>query len=346
MFNLRRKLNIALIMIFLSTTILLSGCSSKNVEPISRTELWLDTPCTITLHDKPTEKNLDKAFAALKNVHDKMNVNSETSEVSNINKNSGGEFVKVSDETFYVIGEAKKYNQITQKKFDITVGPLVKLWGINTDTARVPSKEEVAENLKLVNSDYLTLNETDKSVKLEKKGMSIDLGGIAKGYAADAVKKELKAIGINHALINLGGNVITVGTKPDGSNWRVGVQNPVEPRGEYIGILQVADKAVVTSGIYERYLEQDGKIYHHIFDTATGYPVDNNLASVTIVTDKSINGDALAKSFCMGLEKGLTFIQTIEGVDAIFITKNSEVYITPGLKDTFQITDTNFTLMN
>jgi FAD:protein FMN transferase len=346
MFNLRKKLNLALIVIFLGTTILLSGCSNKAVEPISRTELWLDTPCTITLHDKPTEKNLDKAFAALKEVHEKMNVNSETSEVSIINKNSGADFVKVSDETYYVISEAKKYNEITQRKFDITVGPLVKLWGINTESAHVPSADEVAEKLKLVNSDDLILNEADKSIKLKNQGMSIDLGGIAKGYAADAVKKVLKENGVDHAIINLGGNVITVGTKPDGSNWKVGVQNPVSPRGEYIGILQVADKAVVTSGIYERYLEQDGKIYHHIFDTATGYPVDNNLASVTIVTNKSMNGDALAKSFCMGLEKGLAFVQTIEGVDAIFITKNSEVYITPGLQDSFQLTDPTFTLMN
>jgi FAD:protein FMN transferase len=345
----KKRHGILQIVIILTTLLIFVGCTKQNAEPtepLSRTEVWLDTPCKVTIYDNATEENLDKAFAALKSVHDKMNVNSEDSEVSKINKNAGIDYVKVSDETFYVISEAKKYSGITKGKFDISVGPLVKLWGINTDHERVPSEKEVKQNLALVNYNDILLNEKDKSVMLKNKGMSIDLGGIAKGYAADAIAKELKKNGVDHALINLGGNILTLGGKPDGTDWRVGVQNPFSPRGDYLGIVAVTDKAIVTSGIYERFFEQDNKIYHHIFDTSTGYPVDNTLSSVTIITDDSINGDALAKAFTMGLEEGLKFVEGYEGIEGIFITKNQEVYVTSGLKDNFTITDSTFTLKN
>lgn len=144
----------------------------------------------------------------------------------------------------------------------------------------------------------------------------------------------------------MGGNIYTVGSKLDGSNWKVGIQNPTTPNGDYFGTVDVTNKAVVTSGIYERYFMQNGKIYHHIIDTATGYPVDNNLASVTIVTGKSINGDALAKAFTMGIDKGLAFIETVKDTEAVFVTRDKKVYITPGLAHNFKITNSEFKLMN
>lgn len=337
---------IILIFVLVIITAIFIVYSNKKVEPISRTEVWLDTPCKITIYDKSKNENLDKAFQALKNIQDKMNVNQKDSEVYKINENAGITFVKVSDETFYVIEEGKKYGELTNGKFDISIGPIVKLWGINTDNARVPQEKEVKEILHLVNYKDILINENEKSVMLKNKGMSIDLGGIAKGYAGDIVSKVLKENDIEHAVIDLGGNIVVLGSKTDGSNWKVGIQNPLSQRGDYFGIIEVANKSVVTSGIYERYLEKDGKIYHHIFDTATGYPVDNNLAGVTIITDKSIDGDALSKIFCMGIEKGMDFINGIEGADAIFVTKNNEVYITKGIKSTFKITNENFKLMN
>jgi thiamine biosynthesis lipoprotein len=136
-----------------------------------------------------------------------------------------------------------------------------------------------------------------------------------------------------------------MGTKPDKSDWRIGIQDPYSSRGDYLGIVSASNKAIVTSGIYERFFERDGKIYHHIMDTKTGYPVDNNLESVTIVTGESINGDALAKAFTMGLEKGMEFVQK-QGVEAIFVTKDRKVYITPGLKNNFKITNVDYQLMN
>lgn len=340
------KKRVASIMAVSLLAVSLLGCGDKKVSPISRTEVWLDTPCKVTIYDKPSDKALDKAFEALKDIHNKMNVNQEDSEVSKINKNAGIGYVKVSDETFYVIKEGKKYGEVTNGKFDISIGPIVKLWGINTDHARVPVDKEVKDLLPLVNYKDILINENDKSIMLKNKGMSIDLGGIAKGYSADIVAKALKENGVESAIIDLGGNILALGSKTDGANWKIGIQNPTSDTGNHLGVVEVANKAVVTSGIYERYLEKDGKIYHHIFDTSTGYPVDNNLAGVTIVTDKSVNGDALAKAFCLGEDKGIEFINGVEGADAIFVTKNKEVYITNGLKGSFKITDESFKLMN
>ncbi len=334
----------AIILIVLS---LAAGCANKVTQPLSRTEIWLDTPCTITIYDKVSVNILDKAFDALKNIHNKMNASSDTSEVSNINKNAGIGYIKVSDETFYVLKEAEKFSDLTHGKFDITVGPLVTLWGINTDHAKIPSPGEIKEKLALVNYKNVLLNEKDNSIMLKEKGMTIDLGGIAKGYAGDVTAEVLKKNGVKHAIINLGGNIITLGSKPDGTDWNIGVQNPdFTNSGASFGTVKVSNKAVVTSGIYERYFEKEGKIYHHIFDTATGYPVDNELSSVTIITDKSINGDTLAKAFCMGLKDGMGFIEGQKGVDAVFVTRSNEVYITKGLKNNFKISDSGFKLMN
>ena len=179
---------------------------------------------------------------------------------------------------------------------------------------------------------------------LPEKGMALDLGGIAKGYAGDAVAAELRKNGIKHAIADLGGNLFVIGGKPDGTDWNVGIQTPFKPRGEYFGILCVSDKAVVTSGIYERYFEENGKTYHHIMDTKTGYPIDNELFSVTVVNDSSMAADALAKAFTMGLTDGMKFIESTKGAEAIFVTKDKKVYLTPGLKGKFKITDSNYKL--
>lgn len=341
----KRYFSIFLVLI-LSVNIFIVGCSKENVEPITKTAFALDTICKITIYDKASEKVLDECFAKLKDVEKKMSVDIKNSEVSNINNMAGLKYVKVSAETFKVIESGKKFSNLTQGKFDITVGPLVKLWGINTPHARVPSPVEIKSKLPLVSYKNILLNDKEKKIMLKKKGMSLDLGGIAKGYSGDVISQVLKDNGVKHAIIDLGGNVLTIGSKLDGSDWRVGVQNPLSPRGDYLGIVSVRDKAVVTSGIYERFFIKNGKRYHHILDTATGYPVDNELASVTIVTDLSMNADALAKAFCMGVKNGLSFIEKQNGVEAIFVTKDSKVYITPGLKNKFTITDQSFKLMN
>ncbi|EPN2092521.1 FAD:protein FMN transferase, partial [Clostridium botulinum] len=190
-------------------------------------------------------------------------------------------------------------------------------------------------------------NEKESTVMLKRKGQAIDLGAIAKGYTADELKKVLLNYNVSSAFLSLGGNVYVLGNKPDKTPWKIGVQNPLEPRGDYLGIVSVSDKSVVTSGNYERFFERNGKRYHHIFDTKTGYPAEKGLISVSIISDKSIDGDALSTSvYTLGLDEGKKLIESLNNVEAVFVTKDKKVYITSGLKDTFKLTNTDFKLQN
>jgi len=330
--------------------VMLSACSKKvaePVEPISNTQFLMGTVCTIKIYDKSSTKVLDKAFKRISEIENTMSINKDESEVIDINKASGEKPIKISDGTMEVLKEGLKFAALTDGKMDITVGPLVKLWGIGTDAARVPSNQEISQKKVLIGYKNLILDEKNKTAFLKNKGMIIDLGAIAKGYTADEVKEVLSENGVEHAIINLGGNVFAMGKNVTGSPWKIGIQDPFTQRGDIIGMIEVEDKSIVTSGIYERFFEKDGKKYHHILSTSTGYPCDNSIAGVSIVSVKSIDGDALSTSvFSLGLEDGLKFINTMPGVEAIFITKDKQVYITPGLKNNFKITDTSFTLKN
>lgn len=325
---------------------LLSSYNKSVAKTTSKTEIWLDTPCTITIYDKETSNVLDQCFNELERIQNLMNVSDTKSEVSKINSSAGIKPVTVSDETYNVIKESIKYSEKTSGEFDISVGPLVVLWGINTVHAAVPSKTSIDSLLPLVNYKNIVLDDTEKSVFLKVKGMSIDLGGIAKGYAGDKVSEVLNKNGVRHAIIDLGGNIVAVGSKADGSNWNIGIRNPeIDGDGNAIGIVKVANSAIVTSGIYERYFKENNKIYHHILDPKTGYPVDNNLLCVTIISDSSLEADANAKAFCLGLTAGLKYIEEQSGLEAVFITKEKKVYVTDGLKDKITITNNNFKLM-
>ena len=173
----------------------------------------------------------------------------------------------------------------------------------------------------------------------------MDLGGIAKGYIADQVKEFLISGGASGGIIDLGGNILAFGRKPDGSDFRIGIQDPFGGRGSSIGVLTMKEGSLVTSGIYERFFEQNGRKYHHIFDVRTGYPVDNSLAGVSIMTQESAAGDALSTAvFALGLEKGMALVEGMDGVEAIFITRDKEVYISSGIRESFTLTDRNFTM--
>jgi FAD:protein FMN transferase len=326
------------------TQVFLSGCSKKAEEPVSKTETILGTVCSVKLYDHISDSTFEKVFDRLKQIEDSMSINKEKSEVIDINNAAGKEFVKVSPDTFEVI-ERGLYFSSLYDKFDITIGPVVKLWNIGFDNVRIPEDKEIKAKLPLVNYKNVILNKEEKKVMLKEQGMIIDLGGIAKGYAADEAIRILKENGVEHAIVNLGGNVMTLGGRPDGKQWTIGIQHPFATRGNYVGTVKAQDKTVVTSGIYERYIKEGEKIYHHIIDKATGYPVDNELLSVTIITDKSINGDGFSKIFALGLEKGMEYAETLKDVNAIFITKDNKIYITSGLKDNFELTDTSFQLV-
>lgn len=323
-----------------------SNTSKETITPVSKSEFCLGTVVEIKIYDKATDDIFTGAFHILKRIEDRMSLNLDNSEICNINKNAGKESVKVSDETFSVVERGKYYSTLSNGLFDISVGPLVKLWGIGSDNARVPSSDEINSTIKKINYKNILLDKPNTSVKLVNEGMMLDLGGIAKGYAADEIARYLKSKNIQHAIINLGGNVLVMGSKPNGQPWSIGIQNPMDSRGENIGAIHVKNKTVVTSGIYERYFEEDGEKYHHILNPFTGYPVENSLVSVSIVADKSIDADGLSTStFALGLKDGSKLIESLDGVDAIFITNDNNVYITSGLKDNFEISDQNFKLM-
>jgi len=271
----------------------------------------------------------------------------ESSEVSKLNRAAGQYEVELSDEVLFVLNKAKYYSEICKGSFDITIAPLARLWGIFTSSEKIPLQEEVNEALKLIGHNYLSINNELKTSKLEKSGQCVDLGAIAKGYAADRAIEIYKQHKIESAFVNLGGNVAVLGNKPNGDSFRVGIQNPLLQRGQCLGAVNAANKTVVTSGDYVRYFEKDNKKYHHILDPRTGYPAESSLISTTIVSKESIVADALSTAiFILGLEAGIKLIDRQEDMEAIFITKDKEIYVTKGLKEDFTFFKTDgFTLV-
>lgn len=343
-----------IIYIIISSALLL-GCntqpSSEQTESMVKTKNYFiyDTFVTVRVFDEQfTDEHFDEIESILNDIDIQMNRQLEDSEISQVNDMAGEKFVAVSEETFYVVEQAIKYAEMSNGIYDPTVGPLVDLWRIGSESVNLPSETQAAEVASLVNYRQVEFDKPNHTIKLLIPGMSLDLGSIAKGHAADRVAAYLTAHGFNSAIIDLGGNIVALGLKqPDGLPWRIGVQSPEEMRGENIGVLQIDNQTIVSSGIYERYFIENGEHYHHIFNTSNGFPVQNNLYSVTIVTEQSIDADALSTvGFVLGLEDGLQFIESLPSSEAIFITKEKDVYITTGLSNIFELTDHEYTLMN
>jgi len=347
--NPRRCLHLPLIaLLFLSLA--LAGCSkdapASSPSPASETYYIFDTVITVKVYDTgATQQHFDEIKTILQTIDKEMNRQLKDSEIDRVNRQAGKGGVQVSEETFEVVRTALEYAALTNGKFDPTVGPLVDLWGIGHEGAAVPGQAQLEQTLKLIGYQDAQLDDHSLSITLKRPGMSLDLGAIAKGYAADAIAGYLRDQGFHHAIVDLGGNILAMGARPDGSGWRIGIQDPGEQRGNPLGMLEATDKTIVTSGIYERYFAQDGIVYHHILDTRTGYPVDNNLLSITIVTDVSMQADALSTSvFALGLADGMKFIESRSDADAIFITKDKKVYLTKGLQGKFQLTHEDYRL--
>ncbi len=338
-----------LITIFLCCIFILTACnaspSPSQTGPIKKSEFLLGTICEITLYDKTDEKIFSEAFSKVLEIEKKMTINNaETSEILKLNQAAGKESVKLSPETFLVLERGLYYSGLTEGAFDITIGPLIKLWNIGTDYAAVPDADKLNQAMNLVDYKKLHLDKKNLSAMLEQEGMKVDLGAIAKGFAADEVSKVLSKNGVKHAIINLGGNILTLGGNTNGNPWKIGVQNPFDTRGEFVGIMNLSSETIVSSGTYEKFFEENGKFYHHMLDTRTGYPADNGLNSVSIVTPKSIDGDGLSTStFLLGLDKGMELIEKLDGVEAVFITNDKKVYVSSGLKNNFTITNGEFT---
>lgn len=293
------------------------------------------------------QKILDKCGEIILDIENKMSNKISSSEVNKINAASGNSFVKVSDNTYSVIDTSLKYSKLSDGYFDPTIGPISTLWNIGTDEARVPAKSEIDNLLPLVSYKNVLLNDKEKSVKLKIKDMKLDLGGIAKGYAADELVKYLKSQGVESGIVNLGGNIYVIGSNKSGNEYNIGIQDPNMENGNAIGSVKVKDMSVVTSGIYERFLEKDGKYYHHILSPFDGYPIDNELSGVTIISDNSTICDALSTStFGLGVDNGLALINKLDNVDAIFVTKDKKIYLSNGAKDIFELTNKEYKIVN
>ena len=309
----------------------------------SRDIFAMDTYMTLTAYGKNAKKALDEAVDEINNIEQLVSTGIDSSEVSQINKNGKG---SVSETTGYLIKRSKEIYDSTNGVFDITIYPIMQAWGFPTENYRVPGKKELKKLRGLMGADHVLYDEKKQEVTLNKEGMKIDLGGIAKGYTSSKVMDIFKENGISSAVISLGGNVQTLNGKPDGSDWRVAVENPADT-GSYIGVLSIKDKAVITSGGYERYFKQDGKTYHHIIDPATGYPADNGLISVTIVSDDGTLADGLSTSlFIMGEEKAAQFWkENSEKFETIMETADGKLYVTEGIGDSLT-TDMDVTVIH
>ncbi|MDD2233600.1 MAG: FAD:protein FMN transferase [Desulfitobacteriaceae bacterium] len=324
--------------------ILLTSCSISTGKSYKADGFALGTIITQEVYGRDARQVSVEAMDKLKFLEDLMTINDLDSDSSKLSMNAGKGYVELNPETISVLKSARKISDLSDgAAFDITVAPVVKAWGIGTDNPQIPSEETLKKLVPLINYQDVQIDEASNKASLAKPGQMIDLGGIAKGYAGDVLREIYQKNGIKSGLINLGGNVIAVGSKPDGSPWSIGIQNPRSETGGIVGIIQVSDKAVVTSGDYQRYFEKDGKRYCHIIDPHTGYPADSGLMSVTIITSSSTDADGLAKAFVLGLDKGMDLVkkynQSYSPADAIFITTDKKIFVTPGLHDNFKLED-------
>jgi thiamine biosynthesis lipoprotein len=326
---------------FFITLLFFTSCTKA--EP-SRAEFVLGTVCSVTLYDQAKTQVYRDIFNRLREIEDRMSVNLPDTDLAHVNAAAGIAPVQVHDDVFEVIERALFYAEISGGAFDPTVGPLVSLWGIGGDNPRVPTQAEIDAVLPLVNWRDVELDRERRSVFLRQPGMAIDLGGIAKGYAADEAAAIVRKARLKRAIIDLGGNILTYGERQDGRPWRVGIQNPLDNRGAYLGIVEVRDRTVVTSGVYERNFEADGLLYHHIFSPSNGYPAANGLLSVTIIADSSIDADALSTAvFVMGYKRGLALLESLEGIEGIFVFEDMSVRKTEGMD--FVVTDEGYRLL-
>lgn len=312
-----------------ASALLLTGCSgakssTQTDQDLTYTDMLFDTVIKIQILDPADESILDDLKKLCEKYDTMFSTTNTDSELYKLNHANGQPFT-VSSETANLIQKGIHYSELSGGAFDLTIEPVSALWDFKADKPTVPSSDAIAQAVSHV--DYTKVDIQDNTVTLEDPEAGIDLGAIAKGYIADQVKTYLKKQGIKHAIINLGGNVDVIGTKPDGSKYNIGIQKPFDESGEAITSVQLKDQTVVTSGIYERYFKKNGKLYHHILDPRTGYPCENNLYSVSIITDSSTKADALSTTcFLLGYEKGMELIQSMDGVEAIFITDNEKVH--------------------
>lgn len=312
--------------------------SSDSSQEYTSDVFAMDTYMTLTAYGENAQEAVEAGIAEIQRLDDLLSTGKDTSEVAQINANGGG---VLSEDTDYLVKRALDIYQSTNGAFDISIYPVMQLWGFTTGNFAVPSESDLAAKLALVDAGKIILSEENGQTSISlPEGMEIDLGGIAKGYTSGRVMDVMKSYGIKSAVINLGGNAHVLGNKTDGSQWKVGIQDPEDENG-YLGGVSVTDKAIITSGGYERYFvdEDTGVKYHHIIDPKTGYSANNGLISVTIVSADSTLADGLSTSlFVLGTEDAITYCEehcAEDGFDAIMEDEDGKLYITDGIYDDF-----------
>lgn len=305
-----------------------SGCGRKP-EPVTKHGFYFDTVIQITLYDQKYEPLIDDCFSMAEEFEQKVSKTRSDSEIYALNHGKGAS-VSLSQDTLSLLNIGLTYCEKSGGSFDITIGALAELWDIKNNPGTIPDPGQIASALQTVGYENILV--TDSAAALTNPDTQVDLGGLAKGYIADRMKEYLNEQGVCEGFINLGGNVLVLGPKADGTPYTVGIQKPFASTGVSLLSVEISDGTVVSSGVYERYFQKDGKTYHHILDPATGYPFDNGLLSVTILCPRSVDGDALSTTcFSLGAEEGLSLIETLPETEAIFITEDLELIFSSGM---------------
>ena len=309
-----------------------NSTTASSAQPVSQEIFAMDTYMTVTAYGDNAQKGVTDAVAEIQRLDNLLSIGKEDSEISKLNKSGSA---ALSDDTAVMVAKALDLYKSTGGAFDITVLPLMELWGFTTQEYYVPTEDEIQSTLQRVGADKLTWDESTKTLTLGDK-QEIDLGGIAKGFTSSRIMEIFKKDGVTCGMVSLGGNVHLLGTKQDGSAWRVGIQDP-NNTDDMLGVLEANDCAVITSGAYERNFEKDGVTYHHIIDPATGKPSNSGLTSVTIVSKDGTLADGLSTSlFVMGKDKAIAYWkQHADEFDTILVDKDRNVYITEGIAGNF-----------
>jgi thiamine biosynthesis lipoprotein len=291
-----------------------------------------------------SEQINDIIDSCLKELDEQISVRNSDSEVAKCNRNyvEGGVYTLSENILSYLKQEQQLYEE-TNGAFSFCIRPLTRLWGIEDGATDIPSETNIAYEMEYIDGSQITL--TDQGIIFGKDGMAIDFGATGKGIACDVVAEKLAQTNVTGAVVSVGGSIAVYGSKGDGKSWHIGIRDPRGEEDDVVGVYECSNAIMIsTSGDYEKYFEKDGKRYHHILDPATGYPVDNGLMSVTIISDSGFMSDALSTAcFVLGLEDGMAYAKK-KGVEAIFITQDKKVYTTDGLKKTFRITEDSYEL--
>ncbi len=317
-----------ILVIFIPITLI--SCS-RHEQEVKETFFAFDTIMSISVIGKNAKPAMKEAKTEIENLEKTLSVTIATSDIGKLNKTGS---CKLSPDSAYIMDKALEINNMTDNAFSPAIYPIMRIWGFPDKNYRVPGDTEIKEALTLIDISNIKYDKDNRLLTLTKKGMMMDFGGIAKGYAADKLVEIFHNNDVNNGLLNLGGNVYAMGLRKDNLPWNIAIEDP-EKEG-YMVVLSLSDTSLVTSGGYERYFEENGKSYHHIMDPNTGKPANNDLTSVSIVCKSSTMADGLSTAvYVMGLERAIKLWRENPDFDMVLLTDNKELYITDGIKDKF-----------